>query len=66
MDNSKIKNSLLVKGIKYFSKWIRRSVFIILAASMIGLSNAFNDECRWINDTKMDQQEQVFDDDIND
>ena len=68
MDKSKNKNSLLVNGIKYLSKWARRAVFIILAACMIGLSNAFNDESRWINDTRnFDQQEQVIDDDdIND
>lgn len=63
MDKSKNRNSCFVNGIKNLSKWSRRSVFIIIAASMIGLSNALNDESRWINDTKIfDQQEQLIDD----
>ncbi|OFX28381.1 MAG: hypothetical protein A2033_02700 [Bacteroidetes bacterium GWA2_31_9] len=67
MDKSKNQNSLLFKGIKCLSKWVRRSIFIIFAACMIGLSNAFNDEQRWINNTKnFNQQEQVNDDDMSD
>jgi hypothetical protein len=50
-------------GIKKLLEWIRRFVFIIIAALMIGFKNAFNDELRWINDTKnFDEQEQVIDD----
>ena len=45
------------------SKWLRRSVFIILAAFMIGLSNVINEEYRSINDVRnFDQPEQVIDD----
>ncbi len=63
MDKSKNKNFLFFKGIKCLLKWIRRSVFIILAAFVIGFTNAFYDECRMINDTKnFDEQEQVIDD----
>jgi hypothetical protein len=62
MDKSKNKNFRFFNRIKCLSKWARRSVFIILAACMIGLSNVFNDEFRWINDTRnFDQQEQVLD-----
>jgi hypothetical protein len=63
MDKSKNKNSLFFNGIKCLSKWDRRSVFIILAAFMIGFSNAFNEEFRSINDVRnFDQPEQVIDD----
>ena len=67
MDKSKNKNFQFSNGIKCLSKWIRRSVFIILAAFMIGFSNAFNGEYRSINDVRnFDQPEQVIDDeDIN-
>jgi hypothetical protein len=49
--------------IKRITKWIWKWLYIILAACMIGFSNAYYDEHRWINDirTKV-QQEQVFDD----
>ena len=67
MDKTRNNNSLLVNGIKYLSKWARRTVFIILAACMIRLSNAFNDENRMINDIRnIDQQEQLIDDDLDD
>jgi len=63
MDKSKNKNFQFFNGIKCLLKWARRLAFIILAAFMIGLSNAFNDELRWINDTRnFVQQEQVIDD----
>lgn len=39
-------------------------VFIILAAFMIGFTNAFNDESKLISDIRnFDQPEQVIDDD---
>lgn len=67
MDKTRNNNSVLVNGIKHLSKWARRTVFIILAACMIGLSNAFNDENRMINDIRnIDQQEQLIDDDLDD
>ncbi len=63
MDKSKNKTFLFFKGIKCLLKWIRRLLFIIMAALMIGFTNAFYDECRMINDTKNhDEQEQVIDD----
>ena len=63
MDKSRNKNFLFFKEIKCLLKKIRRSVFIIMAALMIGFTNAFYDECRMINDIKnLDKQEQVLDD----
>lgn len=48
---------------KRFSRGVRRWSLIILAASMIGFSNAFNDETRMLNDLRnWVQQEQVVDD----
>ena len=68
MDKSRNKYFLFLGGIKRFSKWIKRSLFIIIAAAMIGFTNAFYGESRWINDSgSFDQQEQLInDDDIND
>ena len=67
MDKSKNKYSTLVDGIKNLSKWARRSTFIIIAAIIIGFSNAFNDESKSLYDIKnFDQQEQLIDDDIDD
>ncbi len=64
MDKSKTKIFLLFKWIKCLLKWIRRSVFIIIAALMIGFTNAFYDECRMVNDKKyFNEQEQLMDDD---
>lgn len=64
MDKSENNTNLVFKGIKCLLKWIRRYAFIIMAAFVIGLSNAYYDECRMINDTRnFDEQEQVIDDD---
>ncbi|HAF30307.1 MAG TPA: hypothetical protein DCG75_14795 [Bacteroidales bacterium] len=49
-------------GFKCFARWIRRGIYIVLAALVIGFSNAFYNECRMINDTKnFVEQEQVID-----
>lgn len=62
MDKSTKKSNRVFNGIKRVAKWVRRWVFIVLAASMIGMSNALYDECRMLNDTRIfDQQEQVID-----
>jgi len=51
--------NIFTRAIKATWRWI----YIILAASMIGFSNAYYDEHRWINDTRnFIQQEQVFND----
>jgi len=66
MDTSKFKTFLVFKGIKCLLKGIRRYVFIIMAALLIGFSNAYYDECRMVNDTKnVDEQEQLVDDDTD-
>ena len=67
MDKTKNKFFRCFNGIKRITKWVWRCIYIILAACMIGFSNAYYDEHRWINDiTNKFQQEQVFDDeDIN-
>lgn len=45
-----------------FARWIRRGIYIILAAFMIGLSNVYYNECRMIDDTRnFVEQEQVID-----
>ena len=52
-----------LKGLKCLAKWIRRFIYIILAAIMIGFSNAFYDEGRMLGNTRnFVQQEQVIDD----
>lgn len=64
MDKSENKTFLVFKGIKCLFKKIRQCVFIIMAALLIGFSNAYYDECRMVNDTKnFDEQEQLIDDD---
>jgi hypothetical protein len=46
---------------KLIFKSIFRFIYIVLAASMIGFSNAYYDESKWVNDLKSHpQQEQVF------
>jgi len=66
MDASKYKTFLVFKGITYLLKRIRRYAFIIMAALLIGFSNAYYDECRMVNDTKnVDEQEQLVDDDTD-
>ena len=67
MDKSKIKNFQFFNGIICLSKWVRKFIFIIFAAFVIGFTNAFNEEFRWINDSRnFVEQEQVIDDeDIN-
>jgi len=67
MDKSTNRIIKFFKGIVLIGKWLRKWTYIILAACMIGFSNAYYDEYRWINNTRnFIQQEQVFDDeDIN-
>jgi hypothetical protein len=63
MDKSTNKNISFFNRIKRVTKWVWRWMYIILAASMIGFSNAYYDECRMVNDIRNKvQQEQVFDD----
>ncbi len=62
MDKFKKGFFKFLNGFKYFTKWIRRGIYIVLAAIMIGLSNSFYNECRMIKDTRnFVEQEQVID-----
>jgi hypothetical protein len=63
MEKTNYKSFSLFNGIKRVAKWIWRAIYIILAASMIGFSNALYDENKWINDVRGKiQQEQVIED----
>lgn len=63
MDKSRNKSFLLFDKIICFLKWARRSVFIVVAAFMIGFTNALNDESKLISDIRhLDQSEQSIDD----
>jgi len=60
MDKS--KNKIKRKRKRRF-KWMPQWIFIILAASMIGFSNALNDEYRWIDNCRnFIQYEQIYND----
>lgn len=62
MDHSTNKAFPLFKGMKRCARKIRRFLYILLAASMIGFSNAFYDENKMINNIRnWIQQEQVMD-----
>ena len=63
MDKSKNIFFRYFNGIKRIAKWIIRLIFMILAACMIGFSNAYYDESRMLTDIRPKyQQEQVIDD----
>jgi hypothetical protein len=63
MDKSRNTKFGIFKGIRRIAKWFARWTYIILAACMIGFTNAFYDESRMINDTwNFVRQEQVIDD----
>ena len=63
MDKSTGEISQFLKGLRCLAKWIKRWIYIILTASMIGFSNVFYDECRMLGDIRnFVQQEQVIDD----
>jgi hypothetical protein len=63
MDKTRITNFFIFKGIRRAAKWFARWTYIILAACMIGFTNAYYDENRMINDTRnFVRQEQVIDD----
>lgn len=67
MDKSKKIDFLFLKGIKYSFKWIWRFIFIVIASLMIGFSNAFYNEFRWINDIRnfIHPEQVVEDEDTN-
>ena len=60
MDKSKKKNK---RKRKRRFRWMPNWFFVILAASMIGFSNAFNNEYRWIDNCRnFIQYEQIIND----
>jgi hypothetical protein len=60
MDKSKKK---IKHRIKRRFKWMPQWFFIFLAASILGFSNAFYDEYRWIDNSRnFIQHEQIFND----
>jgi hypothetical protein len=63
MDRSKYRIFNVFKAIILIAKWLRRILYIVLTACMIGFANAYYDEYRWINSTRnFIKQEQVFND----
>jgi len=61
MDKSRNKNVLFLDGMICFLKWLRRSLFIMIAAFIIGFSNAFNNESKSVSDVRnFEQQEQTI------
>jgi hypothetical protein len=63
MDKSPNRISRYFNGLKRILKWIWLLALTILAACMIGLSNAYYDESRMVKDFRNKvQQEQVIDD----
>jgi hypothetical protein len=63
MEKATRRNFNFFNGIKRLIKWILRCIYIILAACMIGFSNAYYNESRTLNDIRNQvQQEQVIDD----
>ena len=63
MDKSTNRISRYFNGFKRILKWIWLLALTILAACMIGFSNAYYDESRMVKDFRNKvQQEQVIDD----
>lgn len=63
MVKSKNKYFSYFNGIKRIAKWFFRLIYMILAACMIGFSNAYYDESRMVKDIRSKvQQEQIIDD----
>jgi hypothetical protein len=63
MAKSPNRTSKYFNGFKRILKWIWLLALTILAACMIGFSNAYYDESRTVKDFRNKfQQEQVFDD----
>ena len=62
MSGSNNKCYWIFQRIKRFANWIRRIIYLIIVAFMIGFSNAYLDENRMINDiANKTKQEQVVD-----
>ncbi len=63
MYKSNNKDNSVVQFVKLFFHWLKRIIYLIMIASMLGLSNALYNETKMINNIKFGtEQEQVIDD----
>lgn len=63
MYKSNNTNNPVLRFVKLFIHKLKRILYLIMIASMLGFSNAFYDETKMINDIKFGtEQEQVIDD----
>ena len=63
MYKSNHKGNSVFKFVKFLFNRLKRIVYLIMIASMLGFSNAFYDETKMINDIKFgNEQEQIIDD----
>ena len=63
MYESDNKLNSVIRGLHQFANWLRRTIYLVLVACMIGFSNAYLDENRMINDIRVKaKQEQVAED----
>jgi len=54
----------IIKGILFVFHWLRRKLFLIIAAFMLGMSNVILEEERTLNDVQPNtEQEQKFTED---
>ena len=57
------KGNSVFQFIKSFFYWLKRIMYLIMIASMLGFSNAFYDESKMINNIKFGyEEEQIIDD----
>jgi hypothetical protein len=57
------KDNPVLQFIKSFLHRLKRIIYLIIIASMLGISNALNNETRMINNIKFGyEQEQIIDD----
>jgi hypothetical protein len=57
------KENSVLQFIKSFLYWLKRIIYLIMIASMLGFSNAFYDETKMINNIKFGyEEEQIIDD----
>ena len=63
MYKSNHKGNYVFKFVKFLFNRLKRIIYLIMIASMLGFSNAFYDETKMINDIKFGiEQEQIIDD----
>jgi len=63
MYKSNHKGNSVFKFVKFLFYRLKRIIYLVMIASMLGFSNAFYDETKMINDIKFGiEQEQIIDD----